>query len=85
MGTEYKVQSAECKVQFLSALFFSVSSRGQNAPHKNIRFCGGPAPQDNKENSEYQKPAHDIFALQDMWQTNKINIKHVPNPNHRLD
>jgi len=26
-----------------------------------------------------------IFSLQDMWQTNKINTKHVPNPNHRLD
>ena len=43
--------------------FFSLSSRGQNAPHKNIRFCGGPAHQDDKKNSEYQKPAHDNFCL----------------------
>ena len=52
---------------------------GQKAPHKNIRFCGDPAPRGDK------KYPYMIFLLQDILQTNRINIKHVPNPNHRLD
>ena len=53
--------------------------RGQKAPHKNIRFCGDPAPRGDK------KYPYMIFLLQDFVQTNRINTKHMPNPNHRLD
>ena len=47
-----------------------------------------PAPQDDRGEGARmtQKNLHMIiFSLQDIWQTNKINTKHVPNPNHRLD
>ena len=42
-------------------------------------------PRMTKRIQDSKNPHMIIFSLQDMWQTNKINTKHVPNPNHRLD
>ena len=158
MGTEYKVQSAECKVQFLSALFFfcvipwldhgiqvmglvatrpishSLDRHGRVAPSRwqdipplviasvakqsSQLYCRAAThifysiqhllaqislitwipwsshgmtiwrktrPRMTKRIQNTKNPHMIIFSLQDMWQTNKINTKHVPNPNHRLD
>ena len=41
-------------------------------------------PRMTKRIQDSKNPHMIIFSLQDMWQTNKINTKHVPNPN-RLD
>ena len=54
-------------------------------PTKTFVFAGAPRTRMTKRIQSTKNPHMIIFSLQDMWQTNKINTKHVPNPNHRLD
>ena len=53
-------------------------------PTKTFVFAGAPRTRMTKRIQSTKNPHMIIFALQDMWQTNKINIKHVPNLNGGL-
>ena len=93
----FKVQSAEFRVQsavFVRTILFLCHPVARG-PRKNECFCGVhfdhgmtreevSSPRMTKRIQDSKNPHMIIFSLQDMWQTNKINTKHVPNPN-RLD
>ena len=49
-------RSSECDMCRVVTNVLLLGSWGQNAPHKNIRFCGDPAPQDDKKRIMMRPP-----------------------------